>query len=86
MALPKPGKKRGPVVGSTRKSLNKVLAPFKDQFKAASRKPKGKMPAWFADLSPQLQAQVRQEAFKTDMAAMPTPEEIGAAVLDFWSK
>ena len=44
------------------------------------------MPAWFDQLSASLQNQIRQEAFKTNTAAMPSPEEIGAAVLDFWQK
>ena len=85
MAIPKPGKKKGAGTGP-RATLSKVLAPFKAQVKAANRKPRGKMPSWFDNLSPTLQASVRAEAFKADTTAMPSPEEIGTAVLDFWSK
>lgn len=81
-----PAKRRGVVAGTKRETLSKVLLPFREQFKKASRKPRGKMPAWFANISPALQQQVRQEAFQADTAAMPSPAEIGSAVLDFWSK
>ncbi len=63
-----------------------MLAPFKTQFKAASRKPKGKLPGWMLNLSDSLRAQVMQEAFKVDTAAMPDPAEIGVAVLEFWGR
>lgn len=81
-----PAKKKQAGVGIKRETLTKVLMPFKEQFKKASRKPKGRMPSWFDTLSPTLQASIRAEAFKTDATAMPSPEEVGAAVLDFWSK
>jgi hypothetical protein len=87
MAIPKPaGKKRGSPVGTKRDTLSGALKPFKEKFRAASRKPRGKMPSWFDTLSPALQASVRQEAFKADVTAMPSPQEIGEVVLDFWSK
>lgn len=81
-----PAKKRGVQAGSKRETLTKVLAPYREQFRKASRKPKGKLPSWFQNLSPHLQAQVRQEAFKADTSAMPSADEIGRAVLAFWSK
>ena len=79
-------RKPGSPIGTKRATLSKVLAPFKEQFRAASRKPRGKMPSWFDKLSPTLQASVRAEAFKADTTAMPSAAEIGEAVLDFWSK
>lgn len=79
-----PAKKKAPAVQRT--TLSKILAPFREQFRAASRRPKGKLPSWFERLSPELQTQVKAQAFAGDAAKMPDPTAIGQAVLDYWSR
>jgi hypothetical protein len=79
-----PTKKKGAVIQRT--TLSKVLKPFRDQFRAASRRPKGKMPSWLDRLSPELLAQVKAQAFTGDAAKLPNPVDIGNAVLQFWSR
>lgn len=77
-------KKKAP--GPSRTTLSKILAPFRAQFRAASRRPKGHLPGWFQNLSPSLQEQVKREAFSGDSTKLPDPAAIGNAVLEFWSR
>ena len=77
-------KKKAP--GLPRTTLSKILKPFRDQYRAASRKPKGHLPQWLDRLSPETLAQVKAQAFTGDAAKLPDVSAIGAAVLQFWSR
>jgi hypothetical protein len=81
-------KKRSPDAPKiTRHTLTAVLKPFKAQVKAASRKSRGKKPAWYMTLSDSLKEQIEQETNKgVDAAKMPDPVEIGMACIEFWQK